>query len=106
MDNIAMLRSIICLEAVGVTDCSNILKLAKLRFTFALANPNLKQIFPTKRVESNYRNQLSEKPYSSLMRIVMDGKPYAEDNSTKAVDFFLKKSEESEDYLRGKITVW
>lgn len=40
------------------------------------------------------------------MRIVMDGKPYAEDNSTKAVDLFLKKSEESEDYLRGKITVW
>lgn len=36
----------------------------------------------------------------------MDGKPYAEDNSTKAVDFFLKKSEESEDYLRGKNTVW
>ena len=86
--------------------CSNILKLAKLCFTFALANPNLKQIFPTKRVESNYRNQLSEDPYSSLMRIVMDRKPYAEDNSTKAVDFFLKKSEESEDYLRGKITVW
>ena len=42
MDNIAILRSIFCLEAVGVTDCSNILKLAKLCFTFALANPNLK----------------------------------------------------------------
>ena len=44
-----------------------------------------------KGVENNYRSQLDEESLSSLMRMVNDGKPYAEYGSTKAVDVFLQQ---------------
>ena len=83
---IAIWRSIFLLEAVGVADYSNILKLAELCLSFAIANAKNEAGFShMKRLENNYRNQLGEEPSSSLMRMVVDGNPYPEHNSTKAV---------------------
>ena len=44
-----------------------------------------------KRVENSYRNQLGEEPLSSLMRMIVDGNPYPEHNSTKAVEVLYNK---------------
>ena len=56
MDYIAMWGSIFCLEAVGVTDYFNILKLAKLCFTFAVANAKSETGFSyIKRVENSLK---------------------------------------------------
>ena len=55
MDSIVICRSIFRLGAVGVTDYSNILKLAELCLTFGVANAKSKAgFFQLKRVEKNY----------------------------------------------------
>ena len=76
MDYNVIWRSIFRLEAVGVIDHSNIIKLAKLCLSFAIANAKSEAgSSHMKRVESSYRSQLGEEPLSYLMRMVMDGKP-------------------------------
>ena len=57
MDYIVIWRSMFHLEAVGVIDYSNILKLAELCLTSVVANVKSKTDFShMKRVENNYRN--------------------------------------------------
>ena len=51
-----------------------------------------------KRVQTAFRAQLSEDNVSSVMRAVMDGKPYMEYNSTKAVEVFLKQKNRKRTY--------
>ena len=92
MDYIAIWRSMFCLEVVGVTDYSNILKLAEFCPSFAIANAKSEAGFShVKRVENSYRNQLGEEPLLSLMRMVIDGNRYAEHNSTKAAEALYNK---------------
>ena len=80
------------LEVLGVTDYSNILKIAELFLSFAIANAKSEASFShMNKVKNNDRTQLGEEPLSSLMRMVIDGKPYAEYNSTKAVEDFYNK---------------
>ena len=43
-----------------------------------------------KSVENNYSSQFGEEPLSFHMRMVMDGKPSTEHDSTKAVEDFLQ----------------
>ena len=91
MDYIAIWRSISRLEAVGVTSYSNILGLAELCLTLGVANSKSKAgLSHLKRAENNYRSQLGEEPLSFLMAIVLDGKPYPEHDSTRAVEDFLQ----------------
>ena len=62
-DYIPIWRSIFCLEGVGVTDYSNILKLTKLCLIFAVANVKSETGFShMKRIDKNYRSQLGP-PY-------------------------------------------
>ena len=90
MDYINVWRSIFRLEDVRVTDYSNMFKLAELCLTFAVANTKSETGFShVKKVENNFRSQLGEEPLSSLMRMAMDRKSYAEHDSTKAVEVFL-----------------
>ena len=57
----------------------------------AIANSKSKAVLShLKRAENNYRSQLGEEPLSSLMRNVLDGKPYPEHDSTRAVEDFLQ----------------
>ena len=71
-----MWRNIFRLEAIEVTDHSNIIKLAKLCLSFAIANAKSEAGFShMKRVESNYRSWPGEEPLSYLMGMVMDRKP-------------------------------
>ena len=75
-----------------MTDYPNILKLAELCLSFAIANAKSEAGFSDKnRVENNYRNHLGEEPLLSPVGMVIDGKPYAEYNSTKAVEVFYNK---------------
>ena len=105
MDYIAIWRSIFCLETVGVTDYSNIFKFAELCLSFAIPNANSEAGFShMKRVENNYRSQLDQDPLSSLMRKVIDGKPYAEHDSTKAVEVFLQQKSWKNTYAEQKIS--
>ena len=100
MDDISIWRSIFHLEAVGVTDYSNIVKLAELCLTFVVENAKSETGFShMKRVESNNWSQLGENPLSSLMRMVMDGKPHEGYDSTKAVEAFLQKKNRKKTYL-------
>ena len=79
MGYIAMWGSIFRSEAVGVTNYFNILTLAKLCFTFAVANAKSETGFSyIKRVENSLRGQLGKEQLSSLKRIVIAGKLYAE----------------------------
>ena len=95
--------SIFCLEAVGVTYYSNILKLVELCLTMVVANAKSETDFSyMKRIERKYRIQLEEKPLSSLMRIVIDVKPYAEHNSTKAAECFFKTKNWRKNYIERK----
>ena len=75
MDYITVWRSIFQLEAIGVTEYySNILKLAELCLTFAVANAKSETGFShTMRIETSYRSLLSETSLSSIMRMVIDG---------------------------------
>ena len=92
MDYIAIWRSIFCLEAVEVTDYSNILKLVELCLSFAIANAKSEAGFcHMKRVENNYSSQLGEEALSFLIRMRMDGKLYAQHDSIKAVEAFLQQ---------------
>ena len=52
-----------------------------------------------KGAENNYRSQLGDDPLSSLMKIIIDGKPYAEHDSTKVVKVFLQQ-QKMEKHLR------
>ena len=64
------------------TENMDILKLAELCLTFAVANmSNLKQVL----------SQHGEDPLSSLLRMITNGKPYAEHDSLKAVEVFLQQ---------------
>ena len=57
VDHIAIWRSISCLEAVWVTDYSNILKLPELWLTFTVANFKSEAgLFHMKRVENNCKS--------------------------------------------------
>ena len=44
-----------------------------------------------KRVENNCKSQIGEEPLSSLMRMVMDEKPYLEHDSTRDAEVFYNK---------------
>ena len=55
-----------------------------------------------KGVKNNYRSQLGENPLSSLMRIIIDGKPYGDHSSTKVVEVFLQQQIE---HLRRTKTI-
>ena len=97
MDYMEIWRSVFRLEAIGVSEYSNILKLAELCLTFAVSNAKSETGFShIKRVHT--RAQLSENNVSSIMRVVMDGKPYMEYNSTKAVEVFLKQKNRKRTY--------
>ena len=92
MDYMEIWRNIFRLEAIGVTEYSNILKLAELCLTFAVSNAKSETGFShIKRVQTASRANLSEQNVSSIMRVVMDGQPYMEHDSTKAVEVFLKQ---------------
>ena len=83
IDYIAIWRSTFCLEAVGVTDHSQVSQAmsrihhSKCLFKFEIA------FSCVKRVENNHRSQLGEEPLSSLKRIVMEEKLYAEHTPQK-----------------------
>ena len=80
------------MDAVGVTDYSNILKLAKLYLTFAVANSESETGFShMKRIENSTRSQVVKEPLSFLMRTVLNKKPYGEHDSIKAVEVFLQQ---------------
>ena len=99
MDYITVRRSIFQLEAVGVTEYSNILILAELCLTFAVANAKSETGFShMKRIETSYRSLLSETSLSSIMRMVIDGKPYLEYDSSMAVEVFLKQKRRKKKY--------
>ena len=51
-----------------------------------------------KRIETNYKSLLSETPLSSIMRMVIDGKPYLEYDSSMAVEVFLKQKRHKKTY--------
>ena len=72
------------LEAVGVIDYSNIVKLPELFLTSGTGFSHMKR-------KNNYRTQLVEESLSCLTRIIMDGKLYAHHDSTKAVEDFLQQ---------------
>ena len=63
---------------------------------------NLKQIFRhMKRVKDYYRSQLGEALLPSLVRIVMDGEPHADHDSTEPVEVFTNKNRKKA-YVDGK----
>ena len=99
MDYIEIWRNIFRLEAVGVTEYSNILKLVELCLTFAVANAKSETGFShLKRVKNSYRSNLGENTLSSIMRMVIDGLPYAKYDSTKAVEVFLQQKTRKRKY--------
>ena len=55
-----------------------------------------------KGVENNYRSQLGDDPLSSLMKIIIDGKPYAEHDSTKVVKVFLQQKKWKNTYAERR----
>ena len=84
----------------GVTEYCNILKLAELCLTFAVSNAKSETGFShIKRVQTASRANLSEQNVSSIMRVVMDGQPYMEHDSTKAVEVFLKLKNRKRVYM-------
>ena len=52
-----------------------------------------------KRAQTASRANLSEQNVSSIMRVVMDGQPYMEHDSTKAVEVFLKLKNRKRVYM-------
>ena len=105
MDYIAIWRNIFRLEVVEVTEYSNIVKFPELCLSLAIANAKSGAGFShVKRVENNYRGQLGDKSLSSLMEMVMDEMPYAEHDSTKAVDVFLQQKNRKKTYAKRKLS--
>ena len=91
IDYVSLWWMIFQLESLGDASYSNILRLAELCFTFAVANAKPETGFShMKRMETNYRSRLSERNLSTIVRIGMDGEEYLKYDSVKAVDTFLK----------------
>ena len=76
MDYVPLWRMIFQLEYLGDASYLNILRLAELCFTFAVANVKPETgSSHMKRIETNYRSR-SERNLSTIMRIGMDGAEY------------------------------
>ena len=55
-----------------------------------------------RRIENDHRNNLGEESLSHLMGMVMDGKPYVDHDSTKAIEVFPKQKSRKKLYTERK----